>query len=185
MRKLLLLCCLFVPVLAPAGQDNDRPAPVPKVIYGLSEAVFVEDLGIVLPAKVDSGAESASLSAMNIERFTRDDERWVRFQLAVPGLDIGEVEMPLAHNVRIKRRASDVEGDEKDYSRRPVVQMRLCVGGREALLDVNLTDRRRFSHPMLLGHEALRAFRALVDAEYDRAMGAPRCEGAEQARRPE
>ncbi|MDF1822731.1 MAG: RimK/LysX family protein [Alcanivoracaceae bacterium] len=186
MARLLAALVVLMLVSGPApGAEEAESRPVPKVIYGLSESVFVPELGIVLPAKVDSGAESASLSARNIQRFDRDGERWVRFRLAVPGLDLGELELPLAHNVRIKRRASDVDEDDKDYSRRPVVELVLCVGDRQALLDVNLTDRRRFSHPMLLGHEALRALRALVDAEYDRAMGAPRCQGAEDARRPQ
>lgn len=152
------------------------------VIYGLTEQVYVPALGIYLPAKIDTGAESASLSATHIERFKRGNENWVRFKLAVAGLPDTEFELPRSHNVRILRRASDFANDEdKGYSRRAVVELVLCVGDRKALLNVNLADRRRFSQPMLLGQDGLKALAALVDVNVEGAMGAPSCAGAEAA----
>ena len=41
-------------------------------IYGLHEKVSLQELDLELPAKLDTGAETASLSAKNIEVFKRD-----------------------------------------------------------------------------------------------------------------
>ena len=87
-------------------------------------------------------------------------------------------------NVRIRRRASDFEeGEDKDYARRPVIELTLCIGDRKEKLNVNLADRRRFSQPMLIGRDALRALHAMVDAADKFAVGEPRCEGVDSARR--
>lgn len=180
MRSFLMLALALG--MAPASAVE----PDTHHIYGMAEQVYIPELGISLPAKVDTGAESASLSAIHVRRFKRDGEKWVRFQLAVEGLPASELELPLSHNVRIRRRASDYdEGEEKDYARRPVIELTLCVGDRKQKLNVNLADRRRFSQPMLIGRDALIALRAYVDVQQTFAMGKPRCEGADSARRPD
>lgn len=180
----ILLVCGVLSALPLSAAAESRPIRA-KVIYGLTEEVFIPDLNIRIPAKIDTGAESMSLSAINVERFERGpDDEWVRFDLAIDGFeDMTGIEMPLSRNVRIKRRAADVrDDDEKTWVSRPVVEMTICIGGREARLDVNLADRRNFSTPMLIGSEALAALDALVDAEVEFAMGLPRCAGAGKAR---
>ncbi|MGM0564960.1 MAG: ATP-dependent zinc protease [Pseudomonadota bacterium] len=156
-----------------------------KVIYGLHEHVLVKELGVELPAKLDTGAESASLSAHYIKRFDRDGEKWVEFDLAMDkndreelGLDSwqwDDVQMPISRHVRIKRRSENVDEGEKDYNRRPVVELTLCIGGREATVDVNLTDRRDFSYPLLVGSDALRKLNSLIDPSISMGTGGPRC----------
>jgi hypothetical protein len=176
----LMLLAMLVAGVAMAAAEATQPRP----IYGTAEEVFIPELGIRVPAKVDTGAESASLSAIHVRRFKRNDERWVRFQLAVEGLPAAEIELPLSHNVRIRRRASDFEeGEDKDYARRPVIELTLCIGDRKQTLNVNLADRRRFSQPMLIGRDALRALHAMVDVEQKFAVGEPRCDGVDSARR--
>jgi hypothetical protein len=168
---------LATPPAAPA-------TPTARVIYGLHEQVYIAELGVVLPAKIDTGADSSSLSAINVRHFTRKGERWVRFDLAVEGMDLRDIERPLSHNVRIRRRASDFnEAEDKDYSRRPVLQLTLCIGNRAATVNVNLADRRRFRQPLLLGASTLREMRALVDSDIEFSAGVPLCEGVEKALR--
>lgn len=174
---LLMNAALYAAPAAPAK-------PTARVIYGLHEQVFITQLGVVLPAKVDTGADSSSLSAINIRPFTRAGERWVRFDLAVEGIELNDVELPLSHNVRIRRRASDYDPEEeKYYARRPVVELMLCIGNRAAAVNVNLADRRGFRQPLLLGASALREMRALVDSEFEFSAGVPLCEGVEDALR--
>lgn len=178
----------FLALLCAGTWAQDEPSsltPRAKVIVGRAEDVYIPALGVRLPAKVDTGAESASLSAVNIKRFLRKGEKWVRFELAVDGMEPRTVELPLYRNVRITRRASDMDDDDKHYSRRPKVQLALCLGDRQELLDVNLTDRRRFSQPMLLGKKALKALSALVDVEAEFVLGTPRCDGADTAEFPQ
>lgn len=184
MQRLAGAGLILLAMLAASSAMASAEAPRPRPIYGTAEEVFIPELGIRVPAKVDTGAESASLSAIHVRRFKRNNERWVRFQLAVEGLPAAEIELPLSHNVRIRRRASDFEeGEEKDYARRPVIELTLCIGDRKETLNVNLADRRRFSQPMLIGRDALRALHAMVDVKQEFAIGAPRCDGADSARR--
>lgn len=181
--SVLLVCTVVAGMPARAEHHSDTPRA--KVIYGLAEEVFIPELGIRLPAKIDTGAESASLSATNIGRFEREGEKWVRFDLAVDGLQKESIELPLSHNVRIRRRASDYdESEEKHYARRPVVELTLCIGDRRARVDVNLADRRNFSQPVLIGFEGLQALDAMVDPDVKFAIGRPRCKGAKDALEP-
>ena len=179
----LLLALFGLPSLLSAAPI--APAtPTARVIYGLHEQVFVTELGIILPAKVDTGADSSSLSAANIRPFKRNGERWVQFDLAVEGMELTDIKLPLSHNVRIRRRASDYDPEEeKYYARRPVVELMLCIGNRAVKVDVNLADRRGFRQPLLLGASALREMSALVDSEFEFSAGVPLCAGAEDALR--
>jgi len=97
-------------------------------------------------------------------------------------MDLRDLEQPRSHNVRIRRRAGDYEeGEDKDYARRPVLSLMICIGNRAAEVDVNLADRRRFRQPLLLGAGALREMRALVDSDMEWSAGKPLCEGADDA----
>lgn len=167
------------------GALATEPGPAIKIIHGLHETVRIQELGITLPAKLDTGAESASLSADNVRIFSRDGREMVAFTLALdqparkkwgigePGLD--RIELPLVEHVRIKRRAESTARAEQSYVRRPVVALTLCVGDRSARVDVNLTDRRDFSYPLLVGSQALRALGALVDPAVSMSKGQPAC----------
>ncbi len=55
-------------------------------LYGRYEYIALPEIGgEVLKAKMDTGALTASLSAKDIETFTRDGEDWVRFRLGHQG----------------------------------------------------------------------------------------------------
>lgn len=150
-----------------------------KNIYGLNETALLPELDLELPAKLDTGAETASLSAQNIEVFKHDGSTWVRFQLAVDG-DAEQSDKvlvrPLVRITRIKRRAGDMaEGETEAYTPRPVIRMPVCMGNTERNIEVNLTDRTSFSYPFLIGSKALRKFDALVDPELKFSAGDPNC----------
>ncbi|MEP1594240.1 MAG: RimK/LysX family protein, partial [Halieaceae bacterium] len=55
-----------------------------KMMVGRLESVWLEDFQLSLPARVDTGAETASLDARNIELFERDGDAWVRFEIVHP-----------------------------------------------------------------------------------------------------
>ena len=47
--------------------------------------------------------------------------------------------------------------------RRPVVLMNIRLGNKTRTIRVNLTNRKHFIYPMLLGREAILAFDGVVD----------------------
>ena len=175
---------VLIGALVPAVALSEVP-PVNKRIYGLHESVHVGELGITVPAKLDTGADSASLSARYIKTFERDGVKMVEFDIAIDRDDREEwgiqqnqwddVELPLAGHVRIKRRAESVQDGERDFSRRPMVTLTICMGDREQKRDVNLTDRSEFRYPLLVGADALMGLGALVDPSLSMSVGAPRC----------
>lgn len=177
--------CFFVALLVSVPIVSAASAkPSVRPIYGLHEQVYISELNVVLPAKVDTGADSSSLSAINIKPFKRDGERWVKFDLAVEGMELNDVELPLSHNVRIRRRASDYDPEEeRDYARRPVVDLTLCIAKQVVTVNVNLADRRGFRQPLLLGASTLREMRALIDSDIEFSAGVPLCKGTDDALR--
>lgn len=167
--SLLFLCLLSGFASADAVEQ--------KTIYGLNEYARILDLNLELPAKLDTGAMTASLSAQQIQRFERDGETWVRFHLPDAGPDSPPIERPLSRISRIKRRAGDFNPDEeaKSYTARPVIELELCLGRTLRTIEVNLTDRSAFQYPLLIGSTALMDFSALVDPSAKYVAGRPAC----------
>ncbi len=173
---LLLAGCSF------AAQAQE---PTSKVIYGLNEHVQLRELGVTVPAKLDTGAESASLSARHIRVFERDGVDMVEFDLALMKQDreaMGikreqwdDIQLPLVGHVRIKRLAESLVEEERGYNRRPMVMLTVCMGRRAEQIEVNLTDRSDFSYPLLIGADALKRLGAVVDPSLVMTAGHPRC----------
>lgn len=166
MKSLLaLLPLLALPVMA-----------AEPTLYGRYEYIGVPEIDQTFKAKMDTGALTASLSAKDIERFTRDGEDWVRFRLATKDAGDKVYEHKVARISKIKSRADeDEEGDSAEAARRPVVDLELCLGGEKRTVEVNLTDRSSFNYPLLIGAKALREFKAAVNPARRYTAGKPEC----------
>ena len=167
MKSLLaLLSLVALPVLA-----------AEPTLYGRYEYIALPEIGgEVLKAKMDTGALTASLSAKNIELFTRDGEEWVRFVLATKGASSKVYEHKVARISKIKSRADEDE-DKEDTSvaKRPVVELEMCLGNVKRTVEVNLTDRSSFNYPLLIGAKALREFGAAVNPARRYTADKPDC----------
>lgn len=152
-------------------------AELAERVVGVNEKILLTDLDLTLPAKLDTGAVTSSLSAQNIETFQREGEEWVRFELAIEGEHDGrQLEKAVVRTVQIRRRAEDVaEGEGDATASRPVVEMELCLGEESRVVEVNLTDRSAFNYPLLIGTSALKAFDAMVDPALSQEAGTPSC----------
>ncbi|WDY57699.1 retropepsin-like aspartic peptidase RloA2 [Pseudomonas sp. PSKL.D1] len=166
MKSLLaLLSLLALPVMA-----------AEPTLYGRYENIALPELGETLKAKMDTGAYTASLSAKDIELFTRDGDEWVRFRLATKDADGKVYEHKLARISKIKNRADEEEeGDAPEISKRPVVDLELCLGDVKRTVEVNLVDRSSFNYPLLIGAKALREFKAAVNPAKKFTADKPDC----------
>lgn len=130
----------------------------------------------LVKAKLDSGARTSSINAEKIERFDRDDERWVRFELVLKTVDGEEVrksvEKPLVRNVKIKEHKGK-------FNRRPVVMLDFCMDQTRYEAQFTLVDRSRFNYPVLLGRRFLVGHYAIDPAKT--YLTQPSCE----AQKPE
>ena len=162
---LALLSVLALPVMA-----------AEPTLYGRYEYIKLPEIGETLQAKMDAGALTASLSAKNIELFTRDGEEWVRFVLATKGASSKVYEHKVARISKIKSRADeDEDKDEPVSAKRPVVDLEMCLGDVKRTVEVNLTDRSSFNYPLLIGAKALREFGAAVNPARRYTADKPDC----------
>jgi hypothetical protein len=126
-------------------------------ILGWVENAQLPDPGLLLKAKLDTGAETSSLDARILKKFRKAGKRWIRFSVA--DRESGE------EFVIVRERVRTIGVVQHDGSRqtRPVVMLRICIAGRLLETEVSLIDRSAFNYPLLLGRSALASF-ALVDA---------------------
>ena len=126
-------------------------------VAGWIERVRLGEEGVVLSAKLDTGADNSSLHATDVRAFTRDGSPWVDFE--VTGEDGRKVrfERKVTRVTEIKRR-----GGAKPLER-PTVLMGVCLGRVYRIVEVNLANRSRFKQPFLVGRTFL-ANRFVVDS---------------------
>jgi hypothetical protein len=142
------------PVFDPAtacDPAKDAGAPGDKQVVGRREDVWIEDLQLALPARIDTGAETASLDARNIREFERDGDDWVRFAIVHP--KSGEpltLERPVARVVRILQSTSE------EAERRAVIELGIVLGDVRQLAEFTLSDRSHLDFQMLVGRNILK-----------------------------
>ena len=116
-----------------------------KLILGSKEWVHLPNLKENLDARVDTGATTSSLSAVDVKPFERDGKDWVKFKLEHNGIKSEEVSLPVDRWVRIKQ-ANTEKGE-----RRAVVRMWVEIGDLKEKTEFTLADRTHLSYPLLLG----------------------------------
>ncbi|MBN7770148.1 ATP-dependent zinc protease [Marinobacter daepoensis] len=165
----IALLSLFFSTAPALAETTEEVKPDPEIM-GFVEWVVMGETGIRLKARLDTGAKTSSLHAVNVERFQKDNEDWVRFQLPLGdhkdqptegNLEHEEVilefERPVYRTVLIKRKGAPSQ-------RRYVVKMEFCIGGKPHETQFSLTDRGKFSYPVLLGRRFMRDDNILIDS---------------------
>jgi hypothetical protein len=121
-----------------------------KEIIGAIEWLYMDPPGRHYRARVDSGAETSSLSAGDVIEFERDGDDWVRFYFQHDSSDEAvEFELPIKRTVLV-RQASSTEPE-----RRFVVELDIRLGEQLQTTEFTLTDRSSMTYPVLLGRAFL------------------------------
>ena len=164
----------FLTSLGFAAKNNDKSS---QPILGRYEVIKIEELDhFPIKAKIDTGAYTASLNAINIEYYEKEGDDWVRFTPVVDDKELKTRDLPLHKVSRIKQRSEEgADSDDIASSKRPVVEMTVCIGKQKEVIEVNLTNRGHFNYPLLIGAKALRKFDVLVDAG-KKYIADPACE---------
>ncbi|NBL65192.1 30S ribosomal protein S6--L-glutamate ligase [Flavobacterium sp. NST-5] len=143
-----------------------------KVILGSEEWCSFPQLGIpTIKARVDSGAKTSALHALNISPFTKDGQNWVKFDINPIQNNhrtIIHCEAPLIDK-RIVKSSSGFR--EQRY----VIKTNLEFGDNQWPIEMTLTNRDSMGFRMLLGREAMSG-RVLVDPEQKYLLGQPSAE---------
>jgi len=131
----------------------------PKTHVGWREWVAFPALGITrIKAKVDTGARSSALHALDVERFERDGSPWVRFRVHPRQRDDDHeisCEAPLLDERRVKSSTGRV-------TERPVVVTDLEWMGERWEIELTLVRRDEMGFRCLIGRQAMKK-RWIVD----------------------
>lgn len=133
----MFFLCFFV--FGVNAQTDTSP-----IVTGWVEKVAIPEYNLTLKAKIDSGADSSSLHAVSIHRFTKNNRAWVQFRTQ-GGVAI---QKPVLRIVHIKTKMKGTQARE-------VIELPICLAGYLETIPVNLVDRSHFSYPMLIGRSAM------------------------------
>jgi ribosomal protein S6--L-glutamate ligase len=138
-----------------------------KIIVGSEEWCVFPSLGVpAIKARVDSGAKTSSMHAFNINKFRRNGESWVSFEVHPLQNDRRTVircERPVIDK-RIVKSSSGVS--ETRY----VIGATIKVGTESWDIELTLANRDSMGFRMLLGREAMHG-RMLVDPSLSFCLG--------------
>lgn len=166
---ILAVCCLGAAPANAAQDEADGEAPdavaeeepvadeEDPVTLGYLENVQIGNLALQLKGKLDTGADTSSVHARDIEVYKRGRrDNWVRFRLVGKNGRAIRYDQNVIRFARIKTKTGGT-------IRRPVIRLPICVGGVPGRAEVNLADRAEFEYDVLIGREFL-ADRIIVDS---------------------
>lgn len=132
-----------------------------KELLGRNEWVGFPGIGTYLKARIDSGANTASLSAKEITEFEREGESWVRFKLALSD-DVVAIESVRDKwiEAEITRRVRIIQASGEES--RPVIELLMQLGPIKQNVEFTLNDRSHLTYPVLLGRRFMMDI-ALID----------------------
>ncbi|MCH2556448.1 MAG: ATP-dependent zinc protease [Alcanivorax sp.] len=165
MRRILIVTGLLL--VAAFSQANTEV----KNVFGWIENATLEPMGAKVKAKLDTGALTSSLHAVNVERFEKDDEEWVRFKVKVEDQDRDEMvsetfERPIYRDLTVRGA-----GGKDD---RPVVLMKICFGNTVYEEQFGLDNRSDMLYPVLIGRRTIQHL-GVVDVT-NTFMHEPKCD---------
>lgn len=142
-------------------------SPLQKTLIGSEEWCSFAELGIpLIKARVDSGAKTSSIHAVNVNPFKRGGHHWVSFEVH-----------PLQHSRRVVVRCEaqvidrrKVRSSSGETESRLVIKVPMRLGQQHFDIELTLTNRDTMGYRMLLGREAMMG-RLLVDPEKSFVQG--------------
>lgn len=139
-----------------------------KTEIGWQEEVGLPRLGIpTIKAKIDSGARTSALHAVDLEPFERDGKDWIAFRVPLTGECEARVcRAPIADERPIK----NTSGIPED---RYVIRTRLVLGNRHWRIELSLADRENMGFDLILGRTAIRRRGLLINPGRSFLTGCP------------
>ncbi len=139
-------------------------------VIGWREWISLPDLDVKsIKVKVDTGARSSSLHAINQRIFEHDGEKWVRFQ-------VDSLQDTTDHTVKAEAKIIDfrsVRSSSGVAEMRPVIETRIKLLDRIWPIELTLSNRDSMGFRMLLGRQAFRK-KFFVDAGRSYYGGKPK-----------
>jgi len=140
----------------------------PLQVIGWREHIGLPEFSIAsMPGKIDTGARTSALHAVDQVVTTIDGEAWVEFSIPI-------------HNRRTDKRVRARVLEQRAIKntggipeQRIVIRTTLVIGRRRWLIDVSLANREKMEFDIILGRTAVRRHRLLVDPRRSFLLGQP------------
>lgn len=129
---------------------TDNPI-LDKTLLGRVEWVGFPTISSYFKARIDTGANTSSLSARDITEFERDGAKWVKFKLALrdDGKYFVSGDRDKWVEAQVSRTVTIVQASGREE--RPVVSLLMTLGDIKQKVEFTLNDRRDLTYPVLLG----------------------------------
>lgn len=124
------------------------PAHAENVVAGWIEKVSISDSHFMVHAKLDTGADSSSLNAVDYKITDLDSDQHISFTLTNKDGETIHLKNKIVRWTSIKNKFGIVK-------ERPVIQIPVCLGKVTRLVEVNLVDRSNYKYQMLIGRSFL------------------------------
>ncbi len=119
------------------------------LLVGWNELGHLPGFGLKkLPIKIDTGAKTSSLHAVDIQTFIYNNKPWVRFTTEDNESNLIQIEALIFD----QREVTSSNGQVQE---RFVIETTLELGGQRWEIQLTLTDRSKMKYKMLLGRRAM------------------------------
>lgn len=141
----------------------------PPEVIGWREHVALPELGLPkLAAKIDTGARTSALHAVDQTLVDFDGVPWVEFSIPIENRGTNKrVRAPLVDQREIKNTSGVPE-------RRLVVRTTLLLGRHRWKIELSLANREKMEFDLILGRTAIRKRGILVDPGHSFVLGLPK-----------
>ena len=157
MKFIFLFLLVFLPLTSGAQLLKE------KVLIGRVEWAELPELKLKHKARIDTGAKTTSLHAVNIEEVEQRGELFVKFQT----VDSDGKKIDLLRKVDTTQKVSNTAGL---VSKRYVIKEKVKMGSIEREILINLNDRSGMDYKFLVGRNLLLG-RFIVDVARSHVLG--------------
>ena len=165
MIRRIIIIVMTIMAFNTATYAADEAVKTP--VFGLIETVELTEHGVILNAKMDTGADNSSLNAIQIEEYDKEGQNRVRFKVPLRKgnkVKLISFDLPVKRHALIKTRDQEGgDGNGKSPIQRPVIVLDLCIGDKILSVQVNLADRQNFKYHLLIGRRTIKKYHAMID----------------------
>lgn len=154
---------LFVSLMVGFVQPSEAQLLKEKVLIGRIEWVSLPELKLRHKARIDSGAKTTSMHAVNIEEVEQRGELFVKFQT----VDADGKTIEVVRKVDTTQKVSNTSGF---VTKRYVIKEKVKIGNIEREVNINLNDRSKMDYKFLVGRNLLLG-RFIVDVARSHVLG--------------
>ena len=118
------------------------------IVVGWIEKVMLLENNLYIHSKLDTGADSSSLNAIDPVITEEGKDKYITFTITNREGDQARIHKRIIRWAVVKTKVGVT-------SERPVVIMPLCLGNTSRHVEVNLVNRSNFAYQMLIGRNFL------------------------------